>query len=167
MNKIRHGFGGEFVLYPGTPFEQVLPNLVTNEGEESFLKMLFRADVADVSSGGNFYLGLCLNGPAETDELTNLTEPTTAGGYARQAVTRDASGWPTLDEVNGVKRIATGTITFSASGANFSTAINRVFLCNVASGTSGILFAYGGQFTNSITVQDGESLPVQYRFYLR
>lgn len=159
---------GQFRFYPGTSKEIVVPNLITDEGEESFLKQIGRADVTDVSAGGNWFLGLCQETPGETDTLSSITtEPTSAGGYARQAFERDATGVPTIEQVNDAFRMISKTLTFAASGADFSRSIQRAFLCNVASGTAGILYAYSGLLPNALTILDGESLPTQYELFLR
>lgn len=145
----------------------VVPNLNPNEGEIEMLKMIFQASVAVVSSGGNFYVGLCDQTPVKTDDLTDIsTEPTSAGGYARKAVTRDGTGWPTLTTINGRNAIRSASVTFSASGADFSRDISRAFLTSVASGTSGTLFAYSGALTVPVTVPNGESFPMVYEFLM-
>ena len=145
----------------------VIPNTVVDEGEESYLKMIFRADVADVSAGGDFFVGLCDQVPAETDTLTSITsEPSVSNGYARIALTRDGVGWPTLDTVNGRKRILSKTITFTASGGDFDAPFSRACLCNVASGTSGILFSYSGALSAAVTLLDGVDFAMQYEVFL-
>lgn len=153
------------ILIPGS--EVVVPNTIPNEGEDEYLKMIMRADVSAVASGGNFYMGLCDQAPLETDQLADITtEPTIGvGSYARQIITRDATGWPTLDRVEGVGVIRSTVETFAASGADFSAQISRAFLANVASG-AGLLFSYSGALTTPITVVDGSSINVQYELFL-
>lgn len=159
---------GQFVFNPGTPQELIVPNLITDQGEESFLKMIMQADVIDVSAGGNFFLGLCEETPGETDTLTTITtEPTSAGGYARQPFARNTTGVPTIEQINDAYRSVSLQVTFTASGANFSRAIQRAFLTNVVSGTAGILFAYSGLLPNPITILNGTNLPVKYELFLR
>lgn len=159
---------GQFVLFPGTPKQIIIPNRVVDTGEQSFLQMIFQGSIADVALGGNFYIGLCEEVPDDTDTLATITtEPTSAGGYAREAVTRDAIGWPTVQLINTDYMIESKTVTFTATGADFSRAINRLFLCNILSGTGGKLFAYSGPLANSITLLDGASLPLKYQFFLR
>lgn len=164
--QFRFSFNNEHgILIPGS--EIVVPNTIPNEGEDEYLKMIMRADVSTVASGGNFYLGLCDQLPLETDQLADVTsEPTIGtGGYARQIITRDAAGWPTLDRIDGVGVIRSTVETFTAAGADFDAAISRAFLCNVASG-AGILLSYSGALTTPITVVDGSSINVQYEFFL-
>jgi len=159
---------GRFIFYPGTKKEIIVPNIVTDEGEVSFLKMIGRADVVDVPSGDDFFMGLCEEVPADADTLTSITtEPTSAGGYAREPISRDATGWPVIGAVGDANRLQSLTVNFVASGANFSRTFQRAFLCNVVSGTSGLLFAYSGLLPNPIQVDDGETHSAKYELYLR
>lgn len=144
----------------------VIPNRLTDEGRESMLKAIVR-DVFDIAGGGNFYFGLCNQTPDDADDLSAISsEPTSAGGYARIAKTRDATGWPILVDVNGHKGIRTATITFSASGADFSAPISRAFMTDASTGTSGVLYGYSGALLTPITLPDGQSLPFQYTLYM-
>lgn len=162
-------FEGRFVWFPGDPEREIItPNNVLDQGEESFLKMITRADVSEVSAGGNFYIGLCGAAFTEATVLATLSgEPSTTNGYARQPVTRDAAGWPTIGTINGLWRALTATINFTASGGDFSTAISRAFLTNVVSGTVGRLFSVGGALPAPLLVTNGLTVPVRYELYLR
>lgn len=147
------------------PF-RCIRNQVTLEGAISLQKMAFQGATSDIAVGGNFYIGLCrmVDEPLITYTLTDVTnEPTTAGGYARKAVTRDATGWPTQVTVNNVPLIRTKVVTFAASGADFDQAHNRLFLTDASSGTSGILFAISGKRAVNQDILDGESLDVYYQ----
>lgn len=162
-------FKGEYIFRHGTR-KQILrvPNIITDAGEISFLKMVFQGDITDVSLGGNFYLGLCGEAAVAGDsELSDISdEPSVTNGYARKAVTRDATGWPTITEINGVHRVVTAMQTFTASGGTFSLPITRVFLCNVSSGSSGILFSFSGKLMTPITVAPGDPLEVLYSVFM-
>ena len=115
--------------------------------------MIMQANIADVASGGNFFLGLCEETPGETDTLATITtEPTSAGGYARQSFARNSTGVPTVEKVNDAFRAVSLQVTFTASGADFSRSIQRAFLCNIGSGTSGLLFTYSGLLPNPLTI---------------
>lgn len=130
-----------------------LPNILVEEGEQSFLKMIARADVADVAAGGNFFIGLSGVAITPTDTLATLSgEPGVVNGYAREAVTRNSAGWPSLSQVNGLWRIATSTISFNASGGDFDANISRAFLCNVSSGSAGLLFAVSAALLTPLTI---------------
>ena len=159
---------GQYRFFPGTKREIVVPNLITDEGEESFLKQILQADVVDVSAGGNWFLGLCQETPGETDTLASITtEPTSAGGYARQPFARNSTGVPTIEQVNDAFRGVSLELTFAASGADFSRSIQRAFLCNVVSGTAGILYSYSGLLPNAITILNGADIAVKYELFLR
>lgn len=152
-----------------TPEKKIISvdNMICSAGAESLLKMMFRGTTADVSVGGNFYIGICGSAAAFADTLASIsTEPTVTNGYARIALTRDATGFPTIATVNGIWRALSKSITFTASGGAFSQNLVRIFLSNVASGTSGILYAYSGALINAITIADGQSYQITYEFYL-
>jgi len=158
---------GKFTFHIPGRLPIILPNTVTNEGEAAFLKMLMRDDQTIVAGGGNFYLGLCGQTFTEASTLATLSgEPTATNGYARQSIVRSAAGWPTQDTVNNTARIRSAVVNFSASGGNFSTSIWRAFICNVASGTSGILFAVSASLSTAQLVTDGQTFSLQYDFYL-
>jgi len=161
--------------FTGFPGRKPLPepllitrrNTVPQVGAQRMLRMIARADVTDITAGGNWYVGLCDQVPVINDELSDVTsELTSAGGYARKAITRNAAGWPTEEYLNTVATILSTTVTFSASGADFSGVFTRAFLCNVASGSAGILFSYGGPLTVGILVPDGQDFDMQFRLGL-
>ncbi len=159
---------GQYRFHPGTSKEIIVPNLITDEGEISFLKQIMQADVVDLAAGADWFLGLCEETPGETDTLTTITtEPTVTNGYARQGFSRDATGVPTIELVNNAHRAVSLALTFTASGGSFSRAIQRAFLTNVSSGTSGLLYSYSGLLPNPITVPVGTPLVVKYELFLR
>lgn len=159
---------GQFRFFPGTKREIVVPNLITDEGEKSFLKMIMQADVIDVTAGGNFFLGLSEETPGETDTLATITtEPTSAGGYARQSFARNLTGVPTVEIINDAHRAVSLLLTFAAVGADFSRSIQRAFLTNILSGTAGLLFSYSGLLPNPITILNGNDIQVKFELFLR
>lgn len=142
-----------------------IPNTVLDQGEEDFLKILFQGNNSIVAAGGNFYIGLCGAAFSEDTTLSTLSgEPTV--GYARVAVTRDGTGWPTIEQVSGAFRALSDEVTFTATG-NWDTPIYRAFLCNAASGTSGRLFAVSGALVIPRQLLDTETFDISYEFYLR
>lgn len=146
---------------------QYVDNIITTEGAQAFLKMMFQAYNTDVSAGGNFYLGICGASVAFADTLASIvTEPSGTGGYARIAITRDGTGFPTIATVNGIWRALSKSITWTASVSAYDHNLVRVFLCNVASGTSGKLFAYSGALASAIPIVAGASYQATYEFYL-
>lgn len=145
----------------------ILPNQLISEGIESFLKMMMRGTTTDVSVGGNFYLGICGSTIDDDETLATLPgEPTVTNGYARNAISRDATGWPTIGQVNGVWRALSKSVTFSASGGSFSETWYRCFLCNVSSGTSGLLYAVSAARDTPLLLTSGLSRVVTYELYL-
>lgn len=148
--------------------EFIVPNIVTDQGEEDFLKMIWQADVAIVAAGANFFIGLCSETPGETDTLADITtEPTSAGSYARLPFARNSTGVPTITQVNDAFRALTLEIIFTPSGADYSRTFQRIFITNVVSGTAGRLFAYSGLLPNPILLLDGVAFSIKYESYLR
>jgi hypothetical protein len=144
---------GRYRLFPGTPREIIVPNTVPTLGCIEFLKMVYQGeDEAEVPTDGSFYVGLCSNNVTRADDLTDVTEPTVTNGYARQALARNPTGWPTIDAVNEMGRAQSAVVTFLASGGAFSSAVSRMFLTTVGSGTSGILLSYSAAFPTSLLV---------------
>lgn len=158
---------GQYRLFPGTCDEFVIKNNIPQEGEAALLKMMFRGDDTIVADGGNFYLGLKDAAYASNLTLASLTgEPSGAGGYARQPLVRNNANWPNLLLVNGVYRIGSISVNFTATGADYSTAFSRLFLCSVVSGSAGILLSVSGALSVPTLIQNGVTLPVQYELYL-
>jgi hypothetical protein len=144
----------------------ILPNLVTDTGEEEFLKMIMQ-NVSAVAGGANFFIGMLDETPTETLTLSAITtEPTSAGTYSRKSVARNTTGWPTVATINGHKCITSAGVTFTASGANFSRAFSRLFLTDQASGTAGILYSISGPLVSPLLLVSGQSRVVQYRLYM-
>ena len=154
------GIKGNFIVNG-----QRIPNIIPNGGEEAFIKMIVQDDDTVVSGSGNFYLGLCTNANVSaTAVLSDLAEMS-GGGYARKAIERTAVGWPTIDVVNGIYRGLSKTVNFAASGAAIGP-YNRAFLCNVVSGTSGVLLAISGEFPSAQTIADGQDQDIAYELFL-
>lgn len=140
--------------------------MITHEGESEFLKMIFHGDDTLIAPAGNFYLGLCNQTPDKTDVLTDITtEPTVTNGYARKAITRDLTGFPTIEIINNETRIVSLTLIFTASGGDFSTSFTRAFLTDQASGTVGKLLAYSGAYSSPVLLTDGQTVPMKFEFY--
>lgn len=172
VNRQEQRFGGAFIFHPENSDKKlIVPNSIVMEGENSFLKMLCQGDNTIVAAGANFFMGLCgLNFGDQTSTLLTLAgEPTVTNGYARQAVSRDATGWPpaNLVQVNNLWKIATKVVNFTAAGGDFSTTIQRAFMCSVGAGTAGKLFAVGGALANATLIQNGTSFPAQYELYMK
>jgi len=158
---------GRFVITDkhGNPLHK-LKNFITLAGAQSFLKMAARGDDTDVAFEGDFYIGMCSGAPTRSTALSGITgEPTATNGYAREAVERSSVGFPTLDVVADKARMTSLLLSFTATGGDFSAAFTRLFLCNVASGTSGILYAVSAALETEKLVVEDETLSAYYELY--
>ncbi len=136
-------------------------NALLDEGEQDILDIVFR----DATEPSSFYIGLCNSTPSETTTLTTLTGEVTGGGYARIALARNTTDFPTLALDSGDYQLTSLAKTFTASGGAFSSA-TTAFLCTVASGTSGKLYA-SVALSSTRTIADGESLQVTFNIKLQ
>ena len=155
---------GFLVLNPDTPEEYRVENRICDEGVNLFLKHIFQDD-DDI--GATLYLGLMGADYDVTDGLADITgEPThNTNGYARAALTRDGTDFPSIALVNGVYRVQSKLLTFTASGGDFDESVWRAFLCNAASGTTGELIAVTGAFSAARTITTTTPLPVRYEYW--
>lgn len=146
-----------------------IPNQLTVEGEETFLKMITRGDATDVAVGGNFYLGLTGLSVANNNTLVDVaaTEPTATNNYSRKAVERNSTGFPTITQLDGVFVARSKAVTFDATPGNYSTSIYRLFLCNAANGTAGKLFSVSAPLQVPKLITPAESYIVQFELWMR
>lgn len=145
-------------LLAGQPFT---PNALADEGEQDILAVYLRAGTAPTT----FYLGLLNSTPTDTTTLATMTGEPSGNGYARQQITRDNTGWPTLALDTGDYRAVAATKTFTASGGTIGP-VTYAFLCtNAATGTSGKFLVYNA-LSSSRTLNDGDSLDVTMRVKL-
>lgn len=163
-------FDGRFhCRYKGQQF--TVPNLVVQEGEIAWAKMIAQGDDTIVAAGGNYFVGLSGNTAAVDPEavLADITdEPTVANNYARKALARDGAGFgETVDLVNGQARIRSAEMTFSATPGNYDKAITRLFLCSVASGSSGTLFAFSAPLQVAIQITPSTPFVVRYELFMK
>lgn len=158
---------GQFILNPGTPQELILPNTMTSVGSQMMYQSTFQA----TALAATFYLGL-VNNPLfdwANSTIANLTggglEPV-GNGYARQAVTRNGTDW-TVSFVNNLAKVRSKNLVFTAS-ANWNVPWQRMFLCDVSSGTSGNLFAVSRKVLNApLTVLSGAGPTMAWEQYMR
>jgi hypothetical protein len=155
--------GGYFVEYVnGKPLPPI-KNTVLKNGAQSFLQDMFQAAA---SLPTNFYIGLTNVSYDWTSALSDIAAGEPVGnGYARQQLTRNGTDW-TVDEVNGFMRAISKQVTFTAS-ADWDKAWNRMFICDVGSGTSGLAYAVSGPAPSDRTVLSGAGPTIQYQYYLR
>jgi hypothetical protein len=115
----------------------------------------------------SLFMGLTnVGGSFDDVTLADLAAGEPVGnGYARQELVTGTSDW-TVDEVNGVIRVISKTVEFTAS-ANWDKAWDRMFLCTVLDGTSGDVFAISGPAPAPRTVLSGAGPSINYEFWLR
>lgn len=160
------GFHSAFILTdPKTGIVHRLPNFITDEGVQAFLKMVTQG--VAIGEDGDWFMGLCgLPATKATTLATLPSEPTSQGGYARQLLSRDNVDWPDANvaQVNGIYRIRSVQVDFTATGADFSTSIHRAFICNDLTGTTGTLFAISSPLPEGRLITDTETYPTAYEF---
>jgi hypothetical protein len=140
------------------PFSE---NALADEGESDLLAVYFRAATAPTT----FYLGLLNSTPTDTTTLATMTNEPSGSGYARQEITRDNTGWPTLALDGGDFRVVSTTETFTAAGGTIGP-VTYAFLCtNAATGTTGKFLVFNA-LSSSRTLNDGDSLDVTMRVKL-
>lgn len=111
------------------------PNALADEGEEIMLDVFFRG----ASLPASHYVGLVAGSPAETTTLATMTE-VSGTGYARIALAKNSTDWPTLAlDTGDFQAVSLGKV-FTASGT--WTGATNSFLTGAASGTSGDFIAY-------------------------
>lgn len=153
---------GEFVIN-GKP----VPNIIVDEGEEAFLRMIVEGSAVDLAPGADFYFGLTTDiGVANDATLADLGELLVQNGYARKPIVRAPAGWPVIQQITGFFQAQSVQVQFTAAGGDFNAAYTRAFLCNVAAGTAGKLFAISGRLDEPFLLTDGNSVNVSYNLYL-
>jgi hypothetical protein len=137
-------------------------NLVMNGGLANMNGVYFAASAQSTT----WYLGL-------------VTGPGSGTTYAAGDTLASHSGWTENTDYSGNRKAVTfgsattanpSVITNSASPTSFSMSgtatIAGAFLCNVASGTSGVLFSAGDFTGGDKSVASGDTLNVTYTFSL-
>ena len=129
-------------------------NALADEGESSMLDTYFRA----TNSPTTFYLRLFNDTPVETDALSNLTgEPASTYEYAAQELTRNATGFPTLELDSGDYQVVSKQVTFTATGGSWGPVTYAVLATSTDS--SGKLIAFN-ELSSAKTLASGETLKV-------
>lgn len=134
------------------------PNALADEGEEIILDVFFRG----ASAPASLYIGLVAGSPAETTTLATMTE-VTGTGYARGALARNTTDWPTLALDSGDFQVVSTGEVFTAGGT--WTGATNSFLTGAASGTSGDFIAYA-PLGATRTLINGDTLTVTTRVKL-
>jgi hypothetical protein len=133
-------------------------NTLANEGQYAWLDVFLR----DGTAPSAFYLALVNDTPLKTDAMSDLqNEPPDTYGYARQEITRDETGWPTLGLNSGDEMATSLTVTFTASGGDIGP-VTYAVLTTTLSGTGGKHLAFAA-LSQTRTLHTGESLSCQLK----
>ncbi len=123
-----------------------------NEGETLIAEILYKRDLTDRDA--DLELGLYTNttGVDETITEATITEPT-GGGYARKDLT-DASWTVNGDEATYAQQ------TFTASGSDYSAAVQGYFIATKSSGGTKRLLHVEDDPDGPFSITDGDSYNV-------
>jgi hypothetical protein len=126
-------------------------NALVDQGELLVLNTFFRG----LYIPDHFFVGLAFGAIGETSTIGMIPNEPSGNGYARQTLTRDASGFTVLGMDEGDYYIQTKTLEISASGGNIGP-INKVFMgAELVDGTQ-FLVSYLNTPTE-ITIYDGDT----------
>lgn len=152
---------GEFRFQNGL----VIPNNVMKFGLETVLLTCFR------DAAVTFYVGLAAGVYEHELQIEDLDEPTIGiNGYARQALARNSTDWPTLGELNGEPFIESKELTWEADGGPFDESITRMFITTTLAGATGDVFALSAALPELLEITPDTDLADRtftYRFYMR
>ena len=143
----------------------VVENLLTNLGIEALLEKLFLDDGTTILVA-NLFIGMLDEVVTKATLMAGITtEPTAAGGYARQTISRTTATW-TIGQIGatGYRYALSNAVTFAAVGANYSRAITRLFLASAITG--GTLISVGSPLSSPLQILNGESFQMRYRLFL-
>ena len=129
-----------------------VPNAIVDEGMEDLLDVTF----GNSTQSATWYVGLIDNGSysgvADSDTLTSH------------------AGWIENNDYTGVRKTwavgapATRSISNSTTAdfaINGTATLRGIFICNVSSGTGGILWSTA-LFSSTVSVQNGDTLKITY-----
>lgn len=154
-------FHGQFQFKNGL----VIPNNITTFGIQSILNMAF------LDTNLDLWVGLCSAIYDPALQIENITEPTIGvNGYARQQITRDATGWPGAGTTNLQPYIESADLVWLPVGGAFDQAISRMFLCASENAVTGDVFAISGTLNEEVTWDPDtleEDRTLKYRIYSR
>lgn len=135
---------GEFRFQNGL----VIPNNITTEGVRTILAAALRDTVP------TFWVGLCSAVYQPDLAIEDITEPTIAtNGYARLAVARDSTGWPSDGEVNGEVYFESLPLIWTPVGGPFDQPITRMFICGTETGLTGPVFCLSAALPDDFVIE--------------
>jgi hypothetical protein len=136
--------------------EERIPNALVDSGEKALIDTFLRNNGATYFSVDKLYVGLYHGTISESTILSTVPGEPSSSGYARQTLTRNNDGWPTIEQDDGDWRTVSAELTITASGGDigpitgaFLTTPNTL-ICSIASPIER-------------TILDGESLVFQLR----
>jgi len=132
-----------------------MPNHMTDDGVEQMYDVFFRGAAGP---DGGFEIGLNTQTLTQTSSFADLVE-VTGTGYARQAVSRDNTGFPTLALDSGDMQVETKTVTFENTGGSAWDGAVDGFLNSTDAVDGEVLICYRPLSTTR-TLQPGDTLDV-------
>lgn len=154
-------FHGEYLIYnKGGLIKYIIPNTVTEQGQIRMYEAVFQNATAGKPMG-SLEISLIDEVPSYSGLIAAITtEPTSQGGYARQVLTATTANW-SVDSINGEGRVTSATVTFTASGADFSRAFSRFMLSEQGKE----IISYSSPIASPRLILDSQSQIVAYRMY--
>ena len=143
-------------------------NALTDEGESAILDIIFRG----ASAPSSFYFGLLTGAspvPAETTTMSGINEVSNTGeGYARIAVARNSTDFPTLALDSGDYQVSSLTKQFeNTDGVTSWDTAEYLMLTDTASGSSGATFWAYVALSTPRTLAPGDKLDVSLNVKLQ
>lgn len=136
-------------------------NALLDEGEQWVLDTFFRGATPPTT----FAFALLTAAPAETATMATMAE-VTGGGYARVAVARNTTDWPTLALASGDYQVTSLQKTFGPlNTTNYSAAVTHLAVVTATTGTAGKLIS-AVALSTARTLVVGDSLNVTYSLKL-
>lgn len=129
-------------------------NALADEGEQQILDVYLRG----ASPPASLYVGLVAGSPTDTTTLATMTE-VTGTGYARIAIARNTTDWPTL-ALNSGDFMATSLAKVFTAGGTWTGATNAI-LTDASSGTAGKFISYA-PLAATRTLVNGDTLTVTH-----
>jgi len=152
---------GEFRFENGL----VIPNNITTTGVTTLFAAALRNTVP------TFWVGLCSAVYAPDLQIEDIVEPTLAtNGYARLAVARDSTGWPSDGVVNGEVYFESLPLVWTAAGGPFDQPITRMFICGSQNGLTGPIFCLSAALPDDLLIDPSTPLvdrTFKYRIFGR
>lgn len=138
---------------------EVLHNTLSRVADQRMLELQFRGGAAP---GASYYIGLAdATNPCSITKVdstaTAWTGEPVANGYARVAVSKDSTGFPTSAASSNDWHIVSKVVTFTSTGTIGP--VNCALLSDQASGTAGDWHAWVA-LSQARTMANGESLDV-------